>query len=313
MCIRDRYQRRVRGPVLAQMAAVYQSSRKGAERMAALASKARAAIAGSKRILIQADASVTTRSSGVGMALARTANLVEQAAHLHASGREITVMCGGASSVGRQILQTQNFGAQPSELPIPSRPLSMVQPYPEAQIESPSREDLAAIGIHSMNSVYDTMFKVYGIQCGHLQLSTPEINSGAALASINGLRKIRAVPMIASGTRSSAGPIKGFDSDSDSCAAALLAESLGCDLLVLLSQAGGAYTADPNSDDAQIVPVVNNVSDDLSIHAGLESKLAAAQYASSKGVPTVIADGFEWRSVLDVVDGKECGTIFIDI
>merc|ERR1712086_645611 len=75
------------GESLAGTMSVYVSSRVAGQRLAALAEKARGQISGARRILVQMDEPVTTRSSGMGMALARTANIVEQTSHLHASGR----------------------------------------------------------------------------------------------------------------------------------------------------------------------------------------------------------------------------------
>jgi len=64
---------------------------------------------------------------------------------------------------------------------------------------------------------------------------------------------------------------------------------------------------------AQVPIVTNETADNLSIHEGLETKLTAARYAMVNGVPTVVASGYQWRSILDIVEGKEQGTVFMDI
>lgn len=258
--------------------------------------------------MIQLSHDVTTRSTGVGMALARTANIVEQAAHLHASGRQVSLICGGASGVGRQILENQNIAPQPSpeRLPIPSRPIPIIPV--ESDASDPSESDLEAIGNPSMMAVYETMFNVYGIRCGQIQPGP------ISAAQIQGLQKMRTFPLINMQSSANIPSDSGLPSDSRSCAAAVLAKELGCDLLVLLSEAEGAYTADPAAPDARVVPIVTQESaDNLSIQQGLENKLVAAQYAMSSGVPTVVASGYQWRSILDIVEGKEQGTVFMDI
>jgi glutamate 5-kinase len=294
---------------------VYVSSRVAGQRLAALAEKARGQISGARRILVQMDEPVTTRSSGMGMALARTANIVEQTSHLHASGREITLMAGGATAMGRQLFAGETFSGHPRELPIPSRPIDMVEPYPTV-VRGCSDQDLAAVGSHSMMTVYDTMFKVYGIKCGQIQTSPSNVDSTNTMSMISGLNQVRAVPLLVSGVRGGTeeASVDGLPMSSPDCAAAVLAVKMNVDLVVFLSQAGGAYTADPAEADAQIVPLVNKDSTEgLVIHSGLESKLTAAKYAMANGVPAVIVDGFAWRSILDVVEGKDAGTIFMDI
>jgi len=294
---------------------VYISSRVAAQRLTALAEKGRGQIAGAKRILVQMDEPVTTRSSGMGMALARTANIVEQTSHIHASGREITLMAGGASAMGRQLLEYEGVNQQRTELPIPSRPLPLVDPF-EAGEQIIGEQDLAAVGSHSMMTVYETMFKVYGIRCSQVQISPSNVGSQNTLSMIRGLSNVRAVPVLVTGARGGAecAEIDGMSMASSDCAAAVLAVKNKCDLVVFLSEAAGAYTADPNEADAQVVPIVNAESaEGLVIHSGLESKLIAAQYAMAHGVPAVITDGFQWRSMLDVVEGKPSGTLFMDI
>jgi len=234
----------------------YVSSRVSKERLGALAAKARSAIAGSSKIMIQLSHDVTTRSTGVGMALARTANIVEQAAHLHASGRQVSLICGGASGVGRQILENQNTIREPSPetLPIPSRPISITSPYPHPE-NAPSEQDLEALGTPNMMAVYETMFNVYGIRCGQIQLSASDLQSGGgATSQITGLQRMRTFPLINTRCGENLNPPEyGLPTDSRSCTAAVLAKDLGCDLLVLLSEAEGAYTAAPDAPDARVV------------------------------------------------------------
>jgi glutamate 5-kinase len=251
----------------------------------------------------------------MGMALARTANIVEQTSHIHASGREITLMAGGASAMGRQLLEYEGVNQQRMELPIPSRPLPLVDPFAGGE-QIIGEQDLAAVGSHSMMTVYETMFKVYGIRCSQVQISPSNVGSQNTLSMIRGLSNVRAVPVLVTGARGGAecAEIDGMSMASSDCAAAVLAVKNNCDLVVFLSQAAGAYTADPSEADAQVVPIVNTESSEgLVIHSGLESKLIAAQYAMAHGVPAVITDGFQWRSMLDVVEGKPSGTLFMDI
>jgi glutamate 5-kinase len=98
---------------------------------------------------------------------------------------------------------------------------------------------------------------------------------------------------------------------------------IGADLLILLTDSDGLFTKDPHRHpDARRIPVVENL-DDESIRAavgrrvsaegtgGMASKLRAARVLSASGIPVVIASGLSRRSVLDVLAGKDRGTLIL--
>jgi glutamate 5-kinase len=98
---------------------------------------------------------------------------------------------------------------------------------------------------------------------------------------------------------------------------------IGADLLILLTDSDGLFTKDPHRHpDARRIPVVRDV-DDESIRAavgrrvstegtgGMASKLRAAQVLSASGVPVVIASGLSRRSILDILGGKDTGTLIL--
>src|SRR5206468_10318331 len=96
---------------------------------------------------------------------------------------------------------------------------------------------------------------------------------------------------------------------------------VAAELLVLLTDAEGLFTADPRRDpDAQLVSEVTSFAqlDDLAIgHAtsplgsgGMRSKVVAAEMATAAGIPTVIASGLEPGAVLAAAGGDPVGTRF---
>lgn len=82
----------------------------------------------------------------------------------------------------------------------------------------------------------------------------------------------------------------------------------------------GVFTGDPSLRDSTMIDVINSQmleSGNVSFGAksgvgrgGMESKVKAAAYAMEGGVPTIIADGLKWRSVVDIVAGEPIGTLF---
>jgi glutamate 5-kinase len=103
--------------------------------------------------------------------------------------------------------------------------------------------------------------------------------------------------------------------------AAQVAILLGAELLVLLTDAAGVYTADPRFNaNAQLVSQVDEFEalEGMDIgHAtsplgsgGMRSKVVAAEMATAAGIPAVIASGLVARSILAAVDGQPVGTRF---
>jgi glutamate 5-kinase len=105
--------------------------------------------------------------------------------------------------------------------------------------------------------------------------------------------------------------------------AALVAHLVGADLLVLMTDLDGLFTADPHRDpDAVRIPVLDRVDDAALGRAqgtragspgtgGMSSKLQAARLASSLGVPVVITQGDLERRLEDVLAGEDVGTFVI--
>ena len=105
--------------------------------------------------------------------------------------------------------------------------------------------------------------------------------------------------------------------------ATLVTQMIGADLLILLTDSDGLFTKDPHRHpDARRIPVVRDI-DDESIRAavgrrisaggtgGMASKLRAAKVLSASGVPVVIASGLSRRSILDILGGKDTGTLIL--
>ena len=101
----------------------------------------------------------------------------------------------------------------------------------------------------------------------------------------------------------------------------MVAVSVGADLLVLLTDINGLYTADPHTHpDAQLIPRVDVLTPEILALAGgagtklgtggMATKLRAAQLAGDAGVEMVIANGANPEVLYDIVDGKPVGTRF---
>ena len=104
--------------------------------------------------------------------------------------------------------------------------------------------------------------------------------------------------------------------------AAIVAQSVEADLLILLSDIDGLYTADPHKDpNAKLLSRVEKLDDSILSLAGVSStkqgtggmvtKLQAAEICMSCGCAMVIANGRRPENLYDILDGKAVGTTFI--
>ena len=103
--------------------------------------------------------------------------------------------------------------------------------------------------------------------------------------------------------------------------AAIVAQSVKADKLVLLSDIDGLYTADPRRDpNAQLIEVAHKIDDEILALAGgsgtnlgtggMITKLEAAKICLSCGCDMIITNGNNPKNLYDIVDGKAIGTTF---
>lgn len=287
-----------------------------------------------KRIMVKLGSVVVTRSNGAGIALGRMANVVEQICHLQGAGREMSIVSSGAVASGRQIMRNQlalirqfEQAGRPS-LPIPSRPYPVMDDH-WVPVDTFSAPECAAVGQSSLVALYEAMFKVYGMGCGQILVSIPDLMYSkpreASCATVEKLMKMKLVPIINENDAIQYEPAEGDGSipipiaDNDAIAA-VLAVQMKCDLLLLLSNVQGVYTGDPVLPESKLLPLVTPGmvqsgeiqfgQKSTSGRGGMESKVISALYAVENGVSVVIGNGLEWRSILDMVEGKQLGTLF---
>jgi glutamate 5-kinase len=99
----------------------------------------------------------------------------------------------------------------------------------------------------------------------------------------------------------------------------LVAGAVCADLVIILSDVDGLYTADPSQPGAELIKTVDSITAELkgSLNGksklgrgGIQSKIKAAEIATSCGIPVVIANSRRENVLLDVLAGKDVGTYF---
>jgi glutamate 5-kinase len=99
----------------------------------------------------------------------------------------------------------------------------------------------------------------------------------------------------------------------------LVGNAIGADMVIILSDVEGLYTSDPSNPGAKIIRIVENVTVELKNslegksklgRGGIQSKVRAAEIATTCGIPVVIANSHRENVIVDVLAGKEVGTYF---
>ena len=171
---------------------------------------------------------------------------------------------------------------------------------------------------------YDRLFSQYNHTIAQILLTGSDIHDDVRLQNFKNtmyrLMELQVIPIINENDTIVTDEICIGDNDTLS---AVVASVMDADLLILLSDINGLYTADPHTDpNAKLIPVVKNLDDRILAFGGRSSssnmgtggmatKLQAAKMATQGGCDMVIANGSNPNVLYDIIEGKNCGTRFI--
>ena len=252
-----------------------------------------------KRIVVKLGTSVLT---GGGRQLNRPhmVELARQCAELYHQGHDVIVCSSGAVAAGR------------AHLGFPNLPPTIV-----------SKQLFAAVGQTRLMLLWERFFDIYGVRVGQILLTRADVENRQrylnARDTFSALLEHRIVPVVNENDAVATEEIKVGDNDNLSAMVATLA---GADLLLILTDQPGLFTADPRVDpNAQLIPEVHRIDEALRAQAGgtstglgvggMVTKLAAANVARHAGIDVVIASGREPNVILRVARGEAVGTRFV--
>ena len=190
--------------------------------------------------------------------------------------------------------------------------------------DMPTLQAAAAVGQVRFIRQYSDTFALFGTKVGQVLLTratTGERESYLhARDTIERLLELGVVPIINENDTVAVEEIRFGDNDT---LAAMVATAVNADLVILLSDIEGLYTADPRTDaDAELLETVSKMSAQIEASAGgvgsrngsggMLTKVAAARVLMAAGIPMVICDGHRAHAVRDVVNGQHVGTTFFD-
>ena len=266
------------------------------------------------RIVIKAGTSVLTTGAGTrGLDRAVIADLVRQICRLRDHGVEVLLVTSGAIAAGREALDQRTTNQTP-----------VAQGQDQLDRDIPSRQVLAAVGQSRLMHAYQEMFDAQGHQVAQTLLTSNDLSDRQSYLNVgntlSGLLDLGVIPILNENDVVAVDEIGEVFGDNDRLSA-LVANLVDADLLVILTDTNGLYTADPNLDPtAELIPQVDRVDEEIEAVAGNElnpwarggmpTKIEAARLVTSSGMAMVMCHGLAEDAVLKAACGQAIGTLF---
>ena len=250
------------------------------------------------RIVVKVGTSTLAYPTG-RLNIRRVETLCKVLSDLKNAGHEIVLVSSGAIGMGV------------GKLGLPCRPKDI-----------PTKQAAAAVGQCELMYTYDKLFSEYNHAVAQILLTGSDVEQETRRQNFHNtlfrLLELGVLPVINENDTVATEEIVIGDNDT---LAAIVAVSAGADLLVLLSDIDGLYTADPHTHpEATLLHHVAGIDDHIREIAGISSstqgtggmvtKLHAADICLGCGCKMVIANGNNPGNLYDILEGKTVGTTF---
>jgi len=244
------------------------------------------------RIVIKIGTSTLTHATGE-LNIRRTEELCRIISDIKNSGVEIIIVSSGAIGMGA------------AKLSLHERPKDIA-----------TKQAAAAVGQCELMYRYDKLFAEYHHTVAQILLTGSDFQSEDRHKNfsntISRLLELNTIPIINENDTIATDEIKVGDNDTLS---ALVSVSVSADMLILLSDIDGLFTADPHKNpDAKLIKVINEIGDDILALAGdsssnlgtggMKTKLHAAKICMAGGCDMVIANGTTPEILYDIISNS---------
>lgn len=259
----------------------------------------REALKAAKRIVVKVGTSTITYSNGKRN-FSQIDRLARELSDLQNQGKEMILVTSGAVAVGVDRL---GLAKKPDTIP--------------------GKQAAAAVGQGVLMHTYEKFFADYGQVVAQVLLTkTESLDRHRYTNSRNTFMELlrqRVIPIVNENDVVALDELKIGDNDNMS---ALVAGIVDADLVIILSDVDGLYTANPQTHpEAELVHTVTEITSAIEESAGgagtlrgtggMATKIQAAKAATSSGINLVIASGTEKNAVPRIVAGEEIGTLFV--
>lgn len=252
------------------------------------------------RIVVKIGTSTLTHPTG-HLNIRRVNELCKTLSDIKNAGHELIMVSSGAVGMGV------------GKLGLRQRPTDI-----------PTKQAAAAVGQCELMYIYDKLFSEYHHTVAQLLITGDDTQNETRhrnfTTTLNRLLEMGALPIINENDTVATEELGIGDNDT---LAAIVSSSVKADLLILLSDIDGLYTADPHTHpEATLLHYVTKIDDHIRALAGVSNgtqgtggmvtKLRAAQICLSHGCDMVIANGDTPSNLYDILEGKEIGTRFTE-
>ena len=232
-------------------------------------------------------------------------SLVAQVAQLHQQGLELLVVSSGAITAGRYKLRLNK----------------RLRGIPFKQVFS-------SVGQSRLMLTYEQLFGRHNITVAQALLTRADLSDRAgylnARNTLLALLELRVLCIVNENDVVAVDEIQEAKFGDNDNLSAMVANLVDADLLLLLTDTAGLYTADPRRDpDASLIPKVERIDSKIEKLAadtvgnlgigGMMTKIEAARLATASGITVVIADGREPDIILKLAAGEAIGTCFLPL
>ena len=252
------------------------------------------------RIVIKVGTSTLAHPTG-HLNIRRVENICKILSDIKNAGNEVILVSSGAIGMGV------------GKLGLRTRPADI-----------PTKQAAAAVGQCELMYTYDKLFNEYNHTVGQLLITGDDVKNETRHRNfsntINRLLELDAIPIINENDTVATNEIVIGDNDT---LAAIVAECVNADKLVLLSDIDGLYTADPHKDpNAKLISLITKIDNSIRALAGgsagdqgtggMTTKIQAAEICMNCGCEMIITNGDNPENLYLIVDGKSVGTTFAE-
>lgn len=252
-----------------------------------------------KRVVVKVGTSTLTHKTGL-LNIRRVGQLVRTLADLHNAGHEVVLVSSGAIGLGM------------GKLGLRDKPK-----------DTPGKQACAAVGQCELMYMYDNLFADYSITVAQMLLTKYVLLEDRRTNVENAMERLithRVIPVINENDTVAIDELELEVGENDSLAA-IVATIAKADLLIIMSDIDGLYDKDPHKEkDAKLIPVVNEITEDIKALAGgvttkfgtggMVTKINAVEIAYKAGIDVVIMNGKKPERLYDLFEDKNAGTLF---
>ena len=251
------------------------------------------------RIVVKVGTSTLAHPTGL-LNIRRVEQLCQVMSDLKNAGHQLVLVSSGAIGMGV------------GKLSLPGRPTDI-----------PTKQAAAAVGQCELMYTYDKLFTEHNHTVAQILLTGADLSHDDRrnnfCNTLFRLLELGALPIVNENDTVATEEIVIGDNDT---LGAIVATHIRADLLILLSDIDGLYTADPHTDPtARLLPLVEAITPEIVAMTGgagsklgtggMQTKIHAARIATADGVEMVIANGKNPAVLYDIVEGRPVGTRFV--